>query len=139
MISRSPRECATVLVVEDDFLVRIVAAEVLHERGLRVLQANNGPDALQLLEASPHVDVVFTDVNMPGEFDGLGLARRVRDGWPHIAIVIASGRACPQAQLLPARFVPKPYQPDAVARIIGELIGRQGEHRAASDLNPVAV
>lgn len=119
--------------------MRTCAGEVLNERGFRVLQAANGPDALRLLEASPHVAVLFTDVNMPGEFDGLGLARRVRDRWPHIAIVIASGRACPQADLLPARFVPKPYLPDAIARIVGELISRQDEHRAATDLAPVAV
>jgi CheY-like chemotaxis protein len=123
MTARSSRPFTTVLIVEDDFLIRDCAADALHEHGFEVLLAANGPDALRLLEGS-HVDAVFTDINMPGEFDGLGLARRVRQRWPHVAIVITSGRGCPDADVCCARFVPKPYVPETVARLIGEMTSR---------------
>jgi two-component system, response regulator PdtaR len=118
-------ETATVLVVEDDFLVRTCAAETLSAAGFQVLEAADAPEAMALLERSP-ADVVFTDVNMPGEFDGLGLAERVARRWPGVAIVITSGRGCPDALVAGARFVPKPYMPDALPRLLDEVLGRQG-------------
>jgi two-component system, response regulator PdtaR len=121
MINQAPPAAATVLVVEDDFLVRICAADALSEAGFDVLQAGSGPDALRILEAKA-VDVVFTDVNMPGAFDGAGLARRVRHRWPAIAIVVTSGRGCPDDDLGEARFLPKPYMPDRLSRIIEEVL-----------------
>ncbi|MFW6077433.1 MAG: response regulator [Hyphomicrobiales bacterium] len=117
-------ETATVLVVEDDFLVRTCAADALIEAGFQVLQAADAPEALALLERAP-VDAVFTDINMPGEFDGLGLAERVRGRWPGVAIVITSGRGCPDAPA-GARFVPKPYVPDMLPRLMDEVLGERG-------------
>ena len=113
----------TVLVVEDDVLVRECAVDELNECGFKVLQAATAPEALLLLEGV-HVDVVFTDINMPGEFDGLGLARRVRQRWPDIAIVITSGRGCPDACVEGARFLPKPYMFDTLARVMTEAVVR---------------
>ena len=120
----------TVLVVEDDGLVRECAVEVLNGCGFKVVQAASGPDALRLLEGT-HVDVLFTDINMPGEFDGLDLARRVRQRWPDIAILITSGRGRPEACLEGAGFLPKPYMFDTLARVIGDVIRRHGNHAPA--------
>jgi two-component system, response regulator PdtaR len=131
---RSPA-ATTILIVEDEFLVRACAADVLCESGFKVLQAANAPDALLVLEDA-HVDVVFTDINMPGEFDGLGLARRVRRRWPHVAMVITSGRACPERGVEGARFLPKPYMPETLARLIGEMAGSKRDRRCAQDRPP---
>ena len=137
MITQCSPAATTVLLVEDDCLVRDCAAHALSEAGFKVLEAGNGPDALVLLEGA-HVDVVFTDINMPGDFDGLGLARRVRRRWPEIAIVITSGRGCPDIGIEGARFVPKPYMPDTVARLLGDIAGGRCERAARSRLGCLA-
>ena len=137
MITRSSPAATTVLLVEDDFLVRDCAAEVLSECGFHVLQAANGPDALLLLEKA-HVDVLFTDINMPGAFDGLELTQRVHRRWPGIAILITSGRGSPKVSVEGARFVPKPYMPDTLARLIGEAVCRRGEGAGVASLSSLA-
>jgi DNA-binding NtrC family response regulator len=78
------------------------------------------------------VDVVFTDVNMSGAFDGLDLARRINHRWPRIAVLITSGRGCPDGDHACARFVPKPYMLDTLARLIAEEAGRNGKPHALS-------
>lgn len=128
---------ATVLVVEDDFLVRMCAADALSDAGFNVLQADSGPDALRVLEDEP-VDVVFTDINMPGAFDGAGLARRVRHRWPATAVVITSGRGCPEGDLGEALFVPKPYMPDSLAQRLHEVLEFHAGHDAASKVRCLA-
>ena len=128
---------ATVLVVEDDFLVRLCAADALSEAGFNVLQADNGPAALRILEDRP-VDVVFTDINMPGAFDGAGLARRIRDRWPATAVVVTSGRGRPDGGLGDARFLPKPYMPDSLSRVIEEVLGFHAGHDTAGNVRCLA-
>ena len=128
---------ATVLVVEDDFLVRICAADALSEAGFNVLQADSGPDALRILEDGP-VDVVFTDINMPGAFDGAGLARRIRHRWPATAVVVTSGRGCPEGDLGDALFLPKPYMPDSLSRIIEEALDHHTGHEDAGRIRCLA-
>ena len=124
----------TVLVVEDDVLVRYCAVDALSEGGFHVLDAATAPGAMALLERE-HVDVLFTDVNMPGEFDGLELARRVRRRWPHVAVVITSGRACPDQIGEDARFLAKPYMADMLARLIGEIADGHERQGVASQLS----
>lgn len=136
MIIQAPPAAATVLVVEDDFLVRLCAADALSDAGYTVLQAASGPDALRLIEDRP-VDVVFTDINMPGDFDGAGLARRVKHRWPDVALVITSGRGCPEEDLGAARFLPKPYMPDNLPQLMEEVLGSAG-HDAAGKVRCLA-
>jgi two-component system, response regulator PdtaR len=133
----SPAAAATVLVVEDDFLVRLCAADALSDAGFNVLQADSGPDALRILEDGP-VDVVFTDINMPGAFDGAGLARRVKHRWPETALVITSGRGCPEGDLGDALFLPKPYMPDSLAQLIEEVLGFHAGHDDAGKVRCLA-
>lgn len=75
-----------VLIVEDEPLVRLTGADLLGEAGFEVLEAANADEALRILEATPEVRVVFSDVEMPGSLDGLGLARRVCRRWPSIEL-----------------------------------------------------
>jgi CheY-like chemotaxis protein len=100
-----------VLVVEDEPLVRLAAADSLSELGYHILEAGNADEAIALLELWSGVRVLFTDVQMPGRMDGLSLATLVRDRWPAVEIVITSGRICPDEAELPLRalFLAKPY------------------------------
>ena len=80
-----------ILIVEDDFLLRMNAAEMIQDAGFDVVEAGNADEAIAILEARPDIHVVFTDIQMPGSMDGLKLARFVRGRWPPIKIVATSG------------------------------------------------
>jgi CheY-like chemotaxis protein len=104
-------ENRVVLIVEDDELIRMHAADMVRELGFGTLEAANADDAISLLEGCSDVTVVFTDIEMPGSMDGLHLVGVVRDRWPPIALLVTSGRRAPLDTALPrgARFVSKPY------------------------------
>jgi CheY-like chemotaxis protein len=80
-----------VLVVDDNEAVRSLAVEALADEGMDVLEAASGVDALHFLTVTPAIDVLFTDVRMPGGVNGWELARRFRAAWPAIGIVYSSG------------------------------------------------
>jgi CheY-like chemotaxis protein len=73
---------ATVIVVEDEALVRMDIAMSLEDAGFAVLEASNADEAIDLLNAYPEIRLMFTDIDMPGSMDGLQLAAAVRDRWP---------------------------------------------------------
>ena len=100
-----------VLVVEDDPLVRMTALDMLEEAGFAVIEAASADAAWIVLETDPTISVVFSDIEMPGTMNGLELAGRVAVRWPHIRLVLTSGRAVVRFQDGPeaGRFVPKPY------------------------------
>jgi CheY-like chemotaxis protein len=81
-----------VLIVEDELLLRIDAAEMIKAAGFEVVEAANADQAIEVLEARRDITVVFTDIQMPGSRDGLKLARAVRGRWPPIKIIATSGR-----------------------------------------------
>jgi CheY-like chemotaxis protein len=114
-----------VLLVEDEPLVRMTAADELDDAGFRVVEAKNADEALLVLEAhSDEVQVLFTDVNMPGSMDGMALAERVYQRWPHVLLLISSGYARPHPDEIPdhGRFVPKPYRGETLVRHITEMM-----------------
>jgi CheY-like chemotaxis protein len=113
------------LVVEDEFLLRIHAAEMVSDAGFEVIEAANADQAIGILEARSDITVVFTDIQMPGSMDGLKLARAVRGRWPPIKIVATSGLVDVGEKDLPegGRFLAKPYSPEAIARLLRELAG----------------
>ncbi len=108
----------TVLIVEDDELVRELGVEFLSDAGFQVLEASNGQEALSLLERNPKVGVLFTDINMPGPLDGITLASMAAVKWPHLAIIIGSGKALPL--LSGITFIRKPCDPERVIQLIRE-------------------
>jgi len=114
-----------VLIVEDEPLVRLTGADLLAEAGFEVLEAGNADEALRILEATPEVRVVFSDVEMPGSLDGLGLARNICRRWPSIGIVLTSGHRI-RAETIPREgmFLPKPYDGQVLVRHIEEIVNR---------------
>ena len=101
-----------VLVVDDEPLIRMTAADMLADAGWPAIEAADAAEALEKLAAHPEVSVLFTDINMPGEMDGLDLARRVHELRPDVHLVITSGKMRPARDELPGegRFIGKPYQ-----------------------------
>ena len=81
----------TVLVVEDEVLVRLAVARYLRGSGLQVLEAANGAEAVAILSADIAVDVVCSHVQMPGDLNGFALARWVRSNRPSIQTLLTSG------------------------------------------------
>lgn len=126
MNESADKPCATVLVVDDDLLVREYAADVLESEGFDVLKAANAAEALDQLGRRGDIRVLFTDVNMPGPLDGLELAHVVRRRWPDIRVVVTSGRLQPEARALPGPFLPKPYLPEMVVRLLKAMLPRPG-------------
>ncbi len=116
-------ERPVVLFVEDELLVRLFGADMLEGAGFEVIEAANADEALRELESRGDVQVLFTDIHMPGSLDGLELARRVHTRWPAIKLLIASGRVRPDPEEIPddGRFVPKPYEPKRLVQQIREL------------------
>jgi CheY-like chemotaxis protein len=115
----------SVLVVEDEALVRMGMADFLTDSGFEVFEAANAGEAIRLLETNDAIRVLFTDVDMPGSMDGLRLAAAVRDRWPPVKIVVTSGHRTVAPDDLPeaARFFQKPYNPDEVAMAFRALAG----------------
>jgi CheY-like chemotaxis protein len=123
-MSGSHGDVQTVLVVEDDELLRLLGAEMFSVAGFHVVEAGNAQEALDLIWALAAVHLVFTDVAMPGPMDGLALAHHVSERWPHIGIIIASGHGFPDSDLpRGARFHGKPYDPELVLHHARELTG----------------
>jgi two-component system, response regulator PdtaR len=112
-----------VLIVEDEFLVRMDAVDSIERAGFMVYEAGNADEAIRTLEAHPNIRVVFTDINMPGSMDGLKLAHYVRRRWPPIKLIITSGHPLPADEDFPegAGYFGKPYQLEKVARSIREI------------------
>lgn len=113
-----------VLVVEDEFLISEWVSQSLSEQGFAVETVSNAADALQRLSSVP-VDVLFTDINLPGGMDGAALARRARELRPHLPVVYASARATllKQESRVPGSvIVPKPYEPALVGKLLAATL-----------------
>jgi CheY-like chemotaxis protein len=117
---RSSQAKIVVLIVEDEPIIRMFAAETVAEAGFEALEAGNADEAVRILESRRDVRVVFTDIEMPGAMDGLKLAAAVRGRWPPIEIILTSGRRNPHRNEMPERsvFIPKPYESHRVAETL---------------------
>lgn len=118
----------TVLVVDDEPLIRMDAVGMLEDAGFRVLEAANADEAIDILQTTTDIWAIFTDVDMPGSMDGLRLAHAVRDRWPPVHIFVISGHRIVDATDLPAggRFFSKPYDHVAVVAAFRELQNAAG-------------
>jgi CheY-like chemotaxis protein len=113
-----------VLVVEDETLVRATALAMIEESGFEAIAASNADEAIRALETRSDIRAVFTDVQMPGQIDGLKLAQVIRDRWPPVALLVTSGKERVIKSDLPkgARFLPKPYLPFQLETTLRELL-----------------
>jgi CheY-like chemotaxis protein len=119
--SGTPR---TLLIVEDEPLIRIDLADRLADIGYQVLEAASAEQAIALLETRPEISAVITDLNMPGSMDGLALARVVRERWPPCALIMLSGHQQPIDADMPSgsRFLSKPVVESSLRRTL-DLLG----------------
>jgi CheY-like chemotaxis protein len=110
-----------VLIVEDEFLVRWAAAEFLRERGYAVIEATNVADAISIFELGTHVDIVFSDIHMPGGPTGHALADWLDQNHPNVSLLLTSASANEAENVSPSpkrRFIAKPYElGDIIAQI----------------------
>lgn len=116
---------ASILLVEDEALICEVTAEALADQGFEVEAVANGEEALRCLASDRPIDVLFTDINLPG-IDGEALARRACELRPGLPVMYTSGRKSRIEHLDPvdgSMFIPKPYNPFEVGRLLDYLIG----------------
>ena len=113
-----------ILVVEDDHFQRFAAVSALSGAGFDVREAQGSEEAIDILSVDPTILAVFTDVEMPGDMNGLQLASFITKRWPAIKIIIASGRMNIGRADIPAgsHFFAKPYNSENVARILHEMV-----------------
>jgi len=113
-----------ILVVEDDPLIRLTLSDHLQDHGFKVLEANTGDEALAIIAAPGFaVDLIFTDVMMPGLTDGFALATWIIENHPGLSVIVTSGngeKAAAARELLGSgfQFVPKPYDLDELVEQI---------------------
>lgn len=113
-----------VILVEDEPLIRMIAESVLCDCGFQVFVATDAYEALRILESEAiHIQVLFTDVNMPGAMNGMTLAHYVHQHWPWISELITSGRGSAANADMPegSRFIAKPYDLDRVVSQIRDM------------------
>jgi two-component system, response regulator PdtaR len=127
MAQTSDADHPTILVADDDELIRLHASELLEESGYTVVEAASAKEALQVMEARKDVRLLFTDIQMPPGINGLELARQVHKRWPRVLLVITSGQTKPaRAEIADdGRFIRKPYLAKDLLRQIGELFEKE--------------
>jgi CheY-like chemotaxis protein len=127
-----------ILVVEDDIVIRSPLAEYLRGAGYAVIEAANAAEATALFAAGTAIDLVFSDIRMPGPMDGFGLSRWIRQHHPAVRVALTSGAGnAARAAGVAEFFVSKPYRTEAVAARIGRLLGEPAA-RSAPPSNPSA-
>jgi CheY-like chemotaxis protein len=114
-----------VLVVEDEMLLRMRAVDMVEDAGFTPLEAVDADEAVAILESRSDIALVFTDIQMPGSMDGLGLAHAVRKRWPPIKIILVSGQLKPANIDIPAdsRFFGKPLEDKEMIAQMQNMIG----------------
>ncbi|MGZ5911480.1 MAG: response regulator [Reyranella sp.] len=127
-VSDEPVLPPTILVVEDEILVRTVIAAYLRDCGFDVVEAGSADEAVRVLEAGVRIDIVFSDINMPGSLDGFGLAQWLRQERPGLKIILTSGAAQGVKDASdPGAHVPilaKPYDYAELARQLRALLSK---------------
>jgi two-component sensor histidine kinase/CheY-like chemotaxis protein len=115
-----------VLVVEDEMLLRMRAVDIVEDAGFSPIEAVNADEALAILESRSDVNLLLTDIQMPGSMDGLKLAHAVHERWPSIKIILVSGKLTPTDSERPtdSRFFGKPLEVKQMITEIQEMIGQ---------------
>jgi DNA-binding NtrC family response regulator len=115
---------STILIVEDELLVRMHGSEVLEEAGFEVIEAADADEALAILDVHGGIHLLFSDIDMPGSMDGLKLAQRVHERWPHIRLLLTSGHYQLSDGDLPmeGRFLRKPWNQDVLVESVRNFL-----------------
>jgi len=135
MAQSAPLSPTTILIVEHEGLIRLELRSRLVEWGHTVLEASDADDAIAVLDTHPEVEILVTDVKMPGSMDGIRLAHHVRGRWPPVAIIVSSGLGEAELGDLPkgSSLMPKPYGPDILAGVLAQFANRDRANRTARD------
>jgi CheY-like chemotaxis protein len=113
----------TLLVVEDEVLIRLSVAESLRESGYRILEASNADEAQSIFTAGEPVEVVFSDVNMPGEMSGFDLAHWIKQEFPDVKVLLTSGATPASGEnTFDGPFLSKPYSHHVLLAQIKRLL-----------------
>jgi DNA-binding NtrC family response regulator len=119
---------ARILVVEDEVLIRAFIADELRLAGFSVIEAGHAEEALTYINASEQVDLVFSDIRMPGSINGLQLAEILRDRYPDILVILTSGNAVPKHVGILWTFVPKPYDVEQTIALMSAMLAQKSSN-----------
>lgn len=125
MKKRSP---PTVLIVEDEPMTRMAAADAITDTGLETREAGDAKEALQVLDNHSDIGILFTDIDMPGPMDGLGLAEQVHKDWPAVELIVTSGATTVKDSDLPdnGTFISKPYRATRLIEVVKQKFASEG-------------
>jgi len=117
---------AVVLIVEDEMLLRMRAVDMVEDAGYTSVEAVGADQAVAILESRSDIALIFTDIQMPGSMDGLGLAHSVHKRWPPIKIILVSGQLKLSESDIPpnSRFFGKPLQANQMIAEMQDMIGK---------------
>jgi two-component sensor histidine kinase/FixJ family two-component response regulator len=128
-----------VLVVEDEMMLRMRAVDIVEDAGFTAIEAVNADEALEILESRSDIELLFTDIQMPGSMDGLKLAHAVHQRWPSIKIILVSGKLTPTDAEKPihSRFFGKPLEMKQMIAEMQEMIGQGAVSIIQADISQV--
>ena len=128
-----------VLVVEDEMILRMRAVDIVEDAGFTPIEAVNADEALAILESRSDIDLLFTDIQMPGSMDGLKLAHAVHERWPSIKIILVSGKLTPTDAEKPihSRFFGKPLEVKQMILEMQDMIGQGSLSIMKADISAV--
>jgi len=111
-------------VVEDNTIIRMGAVDLVLSAGYEALEAFDADEAIRIMESRDDIDLVFTDVQMPGTMDGIKLSHYIRERWPPVKLIVASGNAILEESSLPggSMFFPKPYDDHTITAAMARLL-----------------
>ena len=133
MTQKTIADHPTILLAEDNELLRLMTSELLDDHGYTVVEAGSAEEALELMEKRKDIRLLFTDIQMPPGCDGLELARQVHKRWPKVLLVITSGQVKPtKAEIADhGRFIQKPYRAKELLGEIAELLKKEDACQSA--------
>nr|WP_281400183.1 ATP-binding protein [Microvirga zambiensis] len=128
----------SILIVEDNLQVADIALALLREQGHQVEHCSSAPDALRALDRNLRFDIIFSDLVMPGGMDGLDFARIVRDRWPFMPILLATGYSESAERATKEGFLilKKPYRPSELYRALRTVIAQTSDRSNVLPLRP---
>src|SRR5262245_61167731 len=120
-VDHHTRAPAAIMVVEDEYFIRVMIADELRSSGFEVVECSSADEAVDVLHAGFEISIVFTDIRMPGSLDGIALAEIVGRDFPALLVVLTSAQPPPNG-FAENQFVSKPYDPERVVRLIDFLL-----------------